>query len=91
MPADPKRFTLLADSRSNAMRGYYTTPDDTLAEVLADGYFDPLRTASDFDVEHFLGFGGRMDIQASDGVVQDVLYLDGSTLKLRAGAYRLEA
>lgn len=73
--------------------GTYMTTDDTLAEVLADGYFDvgrrelwPMLTN-----QGLVDQGGRMNIQAKDGRAFDTLYDDGGTLKMRGGRFRLTA
>ena len=73
--------------------GIYTTTDDTLAEVIADVYFDvgrrelrPMLTNQGLGDQ-----GGRMNIQAKDGRAFDTLYDDSGTLKMRDGRFRLTA
>ena len=73
----------------------YENAQDTLAEVLADGYFDGIGRFSLGPLRAYAstsrGRGCRIDITASDGRALDWLYLDGETLKVRGGAYRIVA
>lgn len=87
MALDPNALSMTTDfcTRENSVL-LYTTPD-TLAEVLAPGYFDHPQVFSYRGVgEDSLGL--RIDILTSAGRVRDVLSFAGLQPMLWGGVFR---